>query len=95
MKMMLFKMFMVGVVILFLMFSCVSCDLNGDTTEIQMTIMEIQTTDDGQFTMTLVKSMDGKVDRIRGDWGSKGDVISGYWTEGHLDPQSNGFHTQY
>jgi len=68
------------------------CGCNATTEPIQMTIVKISCQEGSwrEDCYTLLKSEDGKTARMVGDWGSVGDKISGYWSEGcTLNP--NGF----
>lgn len=41
---------------------------------------------------TVIKTTDGHVGMLCGDYGKVGDIIAGYWTEGNdFDKAANGF----
>jgi hypothetical protein len=45
----------------------------------------------GEDYKTYLKSEDGKIDFLCGQWGKVGDTISGYWYSECMESMNNGF----
>lgn len=68
----------------------------GQQTPIKMTITEVYEDKStmgcmGTNWVTVVRSDDGRADRMCHRWGQPGEVIAGCWVEGHWDWAMNGF----
>lgn len=80
-----------------LMLICVTMVGCGEitSTPIEMVIIEVQTDNEWGCAncdyKTIFRSTDGRTDMRRGDWGEPGDIVSGWWVEGHWEYYKNGF----
>lgn len=69
----------------------------GKREEVLVTIVKITKQDEGVWgcmstrTKTILKTTDGRIDSVCGDYGNVGDEIKGIWISNHWDGARNGF----